>query len=214
MSHGGYLSHNEVSMIERSRRKVESGKVTNPVELLRYMCLSRGYSGLLHFGRVFREMSHKGKKVINLKEFIAALDKLGLELTEHQAVEVFKHFEKDEFQTTILIDDLLEGVKPYMSPSRKSIVHQAFAKIDKEESGSITLEALRHAYDVTSNPKYEAGIETREQILKNFIDHFEEHHHKNRPITLEDFENYYAALSASVDDDTYFDLVIRQVYKL
>jgi calcyphosin len=72
----------------------------------------------------------------------------------------------------------------------------------------------RHCYNVSNNPKYVGGVETKEEILKAFIDHFEEHHHKNSCITNEDFENYYAALSASVEDDTYFDLVIRQVYKL
>jgi calcyphosin len=73
---------------------------------------------------------------------------------------------------------------------------------------------LRRAYNVDSNPKYVGGVESREEILKTFTDHFEEHHHKNGCITNDDFENYYAALSASVEDDTYFDLVIRQVYKL
>jgi calcyphosin len=50
--------------------------------------------------------------------------------------------------------------------------------------------------------------------MKLFIDHFEAHGHEDAEVTLEDFENYYAALSASVEDDTYFDLVIRQVYNL
>lgn len=59
-----------------------------------------------------------------------------------------------------------------------------------------------------------SGVQSEEVILQKFIAHFEEHGHEDAEITREDFENYYAALSASVDDDTYFDLVIRQVYKL
>lgn len=65
-----------------------------------------------------------------------------------------------------------------------------------------------------SNPRFVSGVQTHEEILQKFIAHFEEHHRENGEITKEDFENYYAALSASVEDDTYFDLVIRQVYKL
>lgn len=72
----------------------------------------------------------------------------------------------------------------------------------------------RRCYNVHSNPRYVSGVQSEEVILQKFIAHFEEHGHGDAEITREDFENYYAALSASVDDDTYFDLVIRQVYKL
>lgn len=76
------------------------------------------------------------------------------------------------------------------------------------------ISSCRHFYNVKNDPRYVSGVHTEEEILKFFIAHFEEHDHINGKITKEDFFNYYSALSASVEDDTYFDLVIRQVYKL
>jgi calcyphosin len=109
MSHAGYLSHNESEMIYKSKRKLDSGRITDPVEALRYLCLARGYSGFLGFGRSFREMDN-GKKFLNLQEFIKALHNTGLELPEGEAEEVFRRFDVDG-TGGINIENLLDGIR-------------------------------------------------------------------------------------------------------
>lgn len=65
-----------------------------------------------------------------------------------------------------------------------------------------------------------AGKKTEEDILLEFLETFETHHNicnseaPDHVVTIEEFEEYYNNISASIDNDQYFELMINNAWKM
>ena len=65
-----------------------------------------------------------------------------------------------------------------------------------------------------------SGKKTEEQILLEFLETFETHHNlrnntaPDHIVTKEEFEEYYANISASIDNDQYFEQMMKAAWKL
>jgi len=205
---------NETEMAEKSFRELyDPADLSNPVEKLRLLCHSKGATGILALGRKFRRMEKDGKKHLDLEEFKFGLHETGIDLTEDEIKIMFEKFDRDKIGR-IDMDEFLLHVRPPMSESRIKVLEEAFHKLDKAGDGVIPISYLRHVYNITANPRYQSGEESEERILKCIIDIFEEDATRVGEVTKEEFFNYYSGISASIDDDCYFDLTIRQSYKL
>ncbi|NXA94806.1 CAPSL protein, partial [Melanocharis versteri] len=193
--------------------KISLSKTTDPVERLRLRCLARGSAGIKGLGRAFQLIDGNNSRTLDFKEFLTGLHRYAMTIDKEEAQELFRIFDKDG-SGTIDFDEFLVTLRPPMSNARKEVVMQVFQKLDKTGDGVITIEDLRGVYNVTYHPKYQNGEWTEDQVFRAFLENFDSPYDKDGKVTTEEFMNYYAGVSASIDTDIYFIIMMKNAWKL
>jgi len=99
-------------------------------------------------------------------------------------------------------------------------VRRAFDKLDANKNGIIEIDDIKGVYNAKFHPEVKAGKKTEEEVLFEFLDTFEMHHsiknpnEKDRKINFKEFVEYYNNVSASIDNDQYFELMMTNAWNL
>lgn len=174
-----------------------------------------GFPHLQAMCRQFRiaDRDHSGE--LTKEEFSVAMDifmnyfKAPFTTSEKNAL--FKFFDRDN-QGKINYDEYVRAVRGDMNDYRLSLVQQAFSILDTSGNGIISLEEIQQHYDVSQVPGVKTGKVTPEDAFRTFMSHYDTNH--DGSISLEEFVEQYNWVSASIDDDNYFEFMIRNAWHM
>ncbi|XP_063724190.1 calcyphosin-like protein [Symsagittifera roscoffensis] len=192
----------------------EVKKARDPIDKIRWQCLSRGAAGIRDLGRVFRNFDDSGDQQLDYKEFCKGVRDIGLTLGKQDLEAAFKAIDKDG-SGSLNFDEFLVKIRGNtLNKKRIVLVEKAFKKLDQNDNGTIEIDDLKGVYDVTQDDRYKTGEMGEDELLREFLDKFDSPDNRDGTVTKEEFISYYAGISASVDNDAYFDLMMRRAWRL
>jgi len=187
----------------------------SPVVLLddlRETVKKHGATGMIGVARKFRIMDDDNSKIINIPEFTKACAELKLNWNTEQIKAVFDSFDKDK-SGGISLDEFIVGLRGPMNDRRKQLVLQAFEILDKDKSGVVELNDIKGVYNASKHPDVIARKRTEDEVLREFLDSFDGGE-KDGKIYPFEFCEYYSNLSANIDLDDYFELMMRNAWHI
>jgi Ca2+-binding EF-hand superfamily protein len=171
-----------------------------------------GNDGMHALARLLRMFDVDGNGRLSRTELCDGLRDSGVDLSAAQSDQVFSYFDRDR-SGFVTVDELMRGIRGNLNEARQSLVDEAFRRLDRDGSGQVTVEDLRQEYDVSQLPEVRSGKVSPDQALENFASQWDSGV-KDGIITKAEFDDYYANLGAAVENDRYFELMMRNAWHI
>jgi Ca2+-binding EF-hand superfamily protein len=182
------------------------------LEKLRQSLKRHGARGIAGLGRKFKIIDDNNNGQLEFVEFKKACKEHMFDWSEAEVRELFDHFDRDK-SGSIDYDEFLVGVRGKLNDRRYQLVLLAFSVLDRDKSGIVEVNDIMEVYDASQHPDVIAGRKTKGEVFREFLDTFDVGD-KDGKVTPNEFAKYYANLSASIDDDDYFELMIRNAWHI
>ena len=196
-------------------------KENSPKDIFRTTIKKRGIRGIMAMRRAFMIADENDTKSLSLPEFIKFCHDYRMPLTGKEINILF-----DEFDTNktgqINYEEFISAFIGDMCERRKRLITILFESFDKSRKGFIDLDDFRNSYTPINHPDVLSGKRTEDEILAEFLDNLQYHfsllksekEQENKNINFEEFLEFFNYISAGIEDDDYFENVIKDGFNL
>lgn len=192
-------------------------KAKGAIARLREVLRSRpsGMDMLRLMSRQLRTLDQDGSGFLTREEFNICLETLSVaHSVKFSVAERNAMFQKFDPQNSGYVsnDDFVRGIRGDMNDFRSAFVRDAFKTLDKDGSGIASMQDMANAYDAAQNPHVKSRRITAMDAVKQFMKQYEGN--TERTISLREFAENYQWVSAAIDTDDFFELMMCSAWHI
>ncbi len=174
-----------------------------------------GYGALKDLGRQFALVDRSRNGMLDLQEasrgFEVFLKGYGVIFTKEEMAAVFSLLDLDK-DGQVSYDEFVRRMRGDMTPQRLALVDLAFRQLDTDGSGVVTMDEITSKYNVAQHPKVLSGEWPPQRALAEFLKPWDRN--SDGTVTKDEFIEYYNWVSPSIDRDDYFELMMRNCWRI
>ena len=182
------------------------------IEKVRGALKSRGTKTIRGMGRAFRIMDDSGNRKLDKQEFYWGIKDLGVTISKRESELLIEALDTDK-DGHVNYDEFLVGIRGKPNERRQAYIDKAFLKFDHDGNGRITTADLAPVFNCDFHPKVQSGEMTAQEVFTEYLSCFGDKNGDGQ-ITKAEWNDYYAAVSSSVDNDDHFCNLMVAAWKL
>ena len=196
-------------------------KEISPIDIFRTAIKKRGIRGVMAMRRAFMIADENDSKTLSLPEFIKFCHDYRMPITGKEINILFEEFDTNK-NGQINYEEFISAFTGDMCERRKRLITILFETFDKNRKGFVDLDDIRNAYNPINHPDVLSGKRTEDEVLAEFLDNLQYHfsllksdkEQENNKINFEEFLEFFNYISAGIEDDEYFESVIKGGFNL
>lgn len=110
-------------------------------------------------------------------------------------------------------DEFLRYLKGDINKFREGLIQKAYQKLDINGDGRVTLDDIARIYDASHHPDVQSKKKTEEEVYKEFMSQWDTEV-ADGIVTFDEFVEYFKDVSASIDSDEYFEVMMTNAWKI
>ena len=174
--------------------------------------LERSSFGIRGLSRIFKAMDDRGDHKLDVDDFRWGLIDYGITVAKDEAQQILKHMDTNN-DGTVDFDEFLRFLRGDLNDFRKNLIEQAYDKLDVNKDGQVKLDDIAQIYDASQHPDVLEGKKTEDDVFMEFMDKWDTQE-KDGIVTLDEFFDYFKDVSASIDSDEYFEVMMKNSWNI
>ena len=174
--------------------------------------LERGSYGIRGLARTFKILDDDSGRGLDVREFKDGLIDYGIHMTDEQSQLCLKKFDTNK-DGRVCFDEFLRYLRGDINTFREGLIRLAYEKLDINGDGCVSLEDVAKLYDASFHPDVQSGKKTPEDVYMEFMSQWDTQV-ADGIVTFDEFMEYFRDVSASIDTDEYFDVMMRNAWKI